>query len=53
MIGPMLGVLVSVLHERHMNGRVVVIVIPIATLSGNHVETLVLHWQQEKKHTHG
>ena len=42
MIGLVLGILVSVLREKHMNGKVRVIVIPIVTLWRKCVQTLVL-----------
>ena len=53
MIGPLLKITVSVLHERHMNGKVVVSVVSIALLLENCVQTLVLLWQQKKKLMHG
>ena len=53
MIGPLLKITVSVLHERHMNGKVVVTVVSIALLLENCVKTLVLRWQQKKKLMHG
>ena len=53
MIGPLLKITVSVLHERHMNGKVVVTVVSIALLLENCAQTLVLRWQQKKKLMHG
>ena len=52
-IGPLLKITVSVLHERHMNGKVVGVVVSIALPLENRVQTLVLLWQQKMKLMHG